>query len=154
MHKALKRMQERTAKRIEYLFFDRSIEVERIRFSLHWTTLFAQVANQLDEAGYSPDLFSSSSQTYLKFRLKNSHNIQMQLNREYEDEPLLVIQFGPFDPKYDVDVLRPTFSKWASFQAFQRFAGMAYYHPLTGTDEDIVTFITKVAIKLHEAFNN
>lgn len=154
MHKALKRMQERTAKRIEYLFFDRSIEVERIRFSLHWTTLFAQVANQLDEAGYPFDLLSSAFTTYLKFRLKDGHIIQLILNREFEDEPLLVIQFGPFDPKYDVDVLRPTFSKWTSFQTFQRFAGMAYYHPLTGTDEELVTFIVKVAIKLHEAFNN
>lgn len=153
MHKALKRMQERTAKRIEYLFFDRSIEVERIRFSLRWTTLFAQVANKLDEAGYRFDLVSSASTTYLKFRLKDGHTIQLMLNREYEDEPLLVIQFGPFDPKYDVDVLRPTFSTWASFQAFQRFAGMAYYHPLTGTDGEIVAFIVKVAIKLHEAFN-
>lgn len=153
MHKALKRMQERTAKRIEYLFFDRSIEVERIRFSLRWTTLFAQVANQLDEAGYRFDLLSSASTTYLKFRLKDGHTIQLMLNREYEEEPLFVIQFGPFDPKYDVNVLRPTFSTWASFQAFQRFAGMAYYHPLTGTDEEIVAFIVKVAIKLHEAFN-
>lgn len=101
MHKALKKMQERTAKKISYLFFDRSIEVERIHFSLRWTTLFAQVANQLDEAGYLSDLFSSSSQTYLKFRLKDGHTIQLMLNREYEDEPLLVIQFGPFNATFN-----------------------------------------------------
>lgn len=152
MHKSLKKMQERTAKRIKYLFFNRSIEVDRTRFSLRLTTLFAHVANQLEEAGYHFELFSSS-QTYLKFRLKDGHTIQLMLNCEYEDEPLLVIQFSPFDPKYDVEVLRPAFSTWASSLAFRRFAGMAYYHPLTGTDEEIVTFITEVAIKLHEVFN-
>ena len=154
MHKALKKMQERTAKRIEYLFYDRSIEIERPHFSLRWTTLFAQVANQLDKTAYPVELFSSASQTYLKFRMKDGHTIQLQLNREYEDEPLLVIQFGPFDPDYDLNVLRPTFSENDFLRTFPRFSGMAYYHNLIGTDEEIVSFICDVAMKLHTVFNH
>ena len=153
MHKAIKKMYERASKKLQYLFSDRSIEIEKPHFSLRWTTLFAQVANQLDEAGYCFDLLSSASTTYLKFRLKDGHTIQLLLNREYEDEPLLVIQFGSFDPNYDLNILRPTFSEDDFLRTFSRFSGMAYYHPLIGTDEEVVTFITQVAIKLHHIFN-
>ena len=153
MHKALKKMYERASKKLQYLFYNRSIEIEKPHFSLRWTTLLAQVANQLEEADYLVELFSSASQTYLKFRLKDGHTIQLQLNREYEDEPLLVVQFGSFDPNYDLNMLRPTFSEDDFLRTFSRFSGMAYFHPLIGTDEEVVTFITQVAIKLHQIFN-
>lgn len=153
MHKALKKQQERTAKRIEYLFFDRSIEVEQLHFSVRWTNLFTQVANKLDEAGCPVELVSSKSETYLKCTSFYMKKWRLKLNREYEDEPLLIIEYASFEPHVYVNDMLPILEKTDLLRHFSKFSGQARFHALTGSDEDMISFIFEVAIKLHETFN-
>lgn len=153
MHKALKKQQERCEQRIIKMFYDHTIQVEQQHFSLRWTNIFAQAASRLDAAGYPVELIDSASRMCLNFRSFYMQKWQLQLNREYEDEPLLILAYASFEPEKYVKKIEPVLEQTELLCQFSRFSGQVRYHPLSGTDEEMISFIYDVAIKLHLAFN-
>lgn len=153
MHKALKKQQDRFVQRINWVFYDRSIQVEQLHFSIRWTNIFAQAANKLDEAGYPVELVSSAPQIYLKCTSFYMTQWQLKLNREYEEEPLLILAYTSFDPLNYINNIAPKLKQDILLRRFIKFSGQDRYCPLTGTDEEIISFICEVAIKLHLVFN-
>lgn len=141
-------------KRLQYLFYDRTIVLEKEYFPLKDVELLAQTALRLSKQDYKVELFASVSNAYLKFRLNDSHTFQLQMRRGANEEPFIVVQFGPYDPNYDLKVIRPIFEQTELLRDFPRFGRMAYYHRLSDIDEEMISFMCTIIVLLHQVFNN
>lgn len=151
---SFKRKQQQLEQRILYLFWDRSIEIEKPQFNLRWTYIFAQAAHRLNKTGYAVTLYATSNKTSLQFSIgPQQRKFRLSLDWDDDNQPMAVVEFLQFDPDYIINVLRPVFAATETLQDFTRCSGNAFYHPLTGTKEEIVAFLCKTVATLCLAIN-
>ena len=139
---------------IIYLFRDRPIDVQKPQFSLRWTYIFAQAAHRLNKTGYAVTLYATSNKTSLQFSIgPQQRKFRLSLDWDDDNQPVAVVEFLQFDTDYILKVLRPVFAATETLQDFTRCSGNAFYHPLTGTKEEIVAFLCKTVATLCIAIN-
>ena len=132
--------------------FDPSRQVEEpTPFSLAWAEMFAQVAYRLDQTNIQVEMYASAKKIYLKYPLGKGHSVQFELDEDENKESFINVCFSPtpFDPPFYKDVIEPAFANTKVLCDFTRLSMTLYCHPLTGTREEIVTFLCNVASIVH-----
>lgn len=151
---SFKRKQQQLEQRILYLFWDRSIEIEKPQFNLRWTYIFAQAAHRLNKTGYAVTLYATSNKTSLQFSIgPQQRKFRLSLDWDDDNQPMAVVEFLQFDPDYIINVLRHAFAKGKTLCDFTRYGANAYYHPLTCAEKEAVSFLCKTVKTLFIAIN-
>lgn len=151
---SFKRKQQQLEQRILYLFCDRSIEIEKPQFNPQWTEVFTQAAHRLNESGFAVTLYAAEDRTCLQFSIgSEKRKFRLSLDWDDDNQPVAVVEFLQFDTDYILNVLRPVFANTETLQDFTRCSGNAFYHPLTGTQEETVAFLCKTVATLCLAIN-